>query len=191
MSSKYEKLTISAVMIALAFVLSYIKLFSLPNGGSITAASMVPIVILGFKYSTKWCVLCGLVFSALQMLAGFYPPVSNTFLAYVGVIMLDYVIAFGALGLSGLIVRRFKSDSKISFAVAGFCVMFIRFICSFSSGILIWGSFAPEEMPVWLYSLTYNGSYMSIEIAISVIVILALTPVIRRLFKMQPIKVKA
>lgn len=191
MSSKYEKLTISAVMIALAFVLSYIKLFSLPNGGSITAASMVPIIILGFKYSAKWSVLCALVFSTLQMIAGFYPPVSNTFMAYVGVILLDYVIAFGALGLSGLIAKRFKAGSMLAFPIAAFCVSFIRFLCSFLSGILIWQSYAPEDMPVWLYSLTYNGSYMSIEIAITVIVIVALTPVIKRLFKLQPVKIKA
>ncbi len=183
MSNKLEKLVISAVMIALAFVLSSIKLFSLPNGGSVTVAGMVPLIILGFKYSTRWAVFSALVYSVLQMITGFYPPVSNTFLAYFGVVMLDYVIAFGVLGLSGLISKRFKRDSKISFPVAGGIVIFMRFISSFLSGILIWSSYTPEGMSVWYFSLTYNGSYMMLELIISVIVLFSLTPVIRRLLK--------
>ncbi|HHT16303.1 MAG TPA: energy-coupled thiamine transporter ThiT [Papillibacter sp.] len=169
-----------AMMIALATVLSFVKIFNLPQGGSVTAASMVPLVLVSYRHGVKWGLATGLVHSLLQMALGFYPPPVATFSAFAGVILLDYVLAFTLLGTAAFFGRRFKSLA-LSGAVGAAVVSFFRFICSFLSGILIWESFAPENVSVWYYSLTYNGSYMLPEIVITAVVTAALLPAIQRI----------
>ena len=105
------RLTESAIMIAAATILSMFKLVELPYGGSITLASMLPIVIIAYRYGTAWGILCGLVHGAIQLLLG-----SGT-LSYVtgaasvvAVILLDYIVAFAVCGLAG-IFRNIKKQS--------------------------------------------------------------------------------
>ena len=107
----------------------------------------------------KWGILQATVYGLIQMMIGWYAPPVQTFIYFMAVILLDYVIAFGVLGLSGTISRKLGGNA-VSFAVGAFTALFLRFLCHFASGILIWGSFAPEGQPVWLYSLTYNAGYM-------------------------------
>lgn len=171
--NKTQILAECAVMVALATVLSMFAVYKLPNGGSITIASMVPIVFISFRHDIKWGLLTGLVYSGIQMILGFYPPPTPTFLYFLLVVLLDYVIAYTILGAACVFTKPFK-NRLIGVLVGTFAVTFIRYICSFLSGILVWGSYAPEDMPVWLYSLGYNGSYMIPEIIISVIAMLAL-----------------
>ncbi|MBC8584611.1 energy-coupled thiamine transporter ThiT [Youxingia wuxianensis] len=165
-----RKLTHSALMVALATILSLVTIFKAPNGGSVTAASMVPIIIIALMYNTSWALLTSLAYSGIQMLLGFYPPPTQDFISFVLVILLDYVVAFGVLGLAGVFARRFK-NKVLGACIGTIIVMALRFICHFLSGILIWTSYAPEGMPVWLYSFTYNGAYMLFEAIISVVVI--------------------
>ncbi|HAN44176.1 MAG TPA: energy-coupled thiamine transporter ThiT, partial [Ruminococcaceae bacterium] len=172
--SKTRILSECAIMAALASVLAMVKIINLPNGGSVTLASMVPVVFIGIKHGTKWGALTGLVFALVQMITGFYAPPVQNFLNFVLVIMLDYILAFMPLGLAGVISKRFKNN-YIGVAAGAFCVTFFRFIMHFLSGIIIWSSYATEGMPVWLYSLQYNGSYMGIEIIITTILTVFLT----------------
>ena len=147
MHYKTRRLTESALMIALAAVLAMVKVLDLPQGGSITAASMVPIIFVALRYGTRWGVFSALVFSVIQMIQGFYPPPTQTLFWFVLVVLLDYVVAFGVLGLAPL-----------------------RFCCHFLSGLIIWGTGDPA-VPDWLWSLTYNGSFMLPETIISAVVI--------------------
>ena len=160
MNTTTRKLTHSALMIALALVLSMIKLFHLANGGSITPASMAPIILIALMYPTKWALLTSFVYSLVQMVEGFYAPPTQDFMSFVLVILLDYVLAFGILGCAGLVARLFKDKKILGACVATIAVIFARFFCSFLSGIVIWGVYAPEGPPVWLYSLGVNGSVM-------------------------------
>ena len=153
----------SSLLIALGFVLSYISLFRLPQGGSVTPFSMLPILIVGLRHGIKWGVGSGFVYSGLQMLQQFYPPPTATVAGYISVIMLDYIAAFTVLGLSGLFKGR---QYGLLYAVP-ICLI-LRFISHFASGIIVWNIYA-GELPVWLYSLTYNGSYMGIELALTMI----------------------
>lgn len=166
-----KKLTTSAMLIALSLILSVITLFNAPYGGTITAGSMVPVIIIGILFGSKWGLLSGLVYSLLQMMTGgIVPPPTPSFFLYVLVILLDYVLAFSGLGLSGFVYGALE-NKKIAIPFSGASVMLLRFICHFLSGILIWHTYAPEETPVWLYSLLYNGGYMLPEIVISTFVL--------------------
>ncbi len=169
-----------AMMIAMSTVLSLVKLFTLPQGGSVTCASMVPLVIVSYRHGLKWGLGTAFAHSLLQMLLEFNPPPAGTFWALMGVILLDYVIAFTALGAAAFFRKPFKN--KAAGAAAGAAAVgVIRFLCSFLSGIMIWSSYAPEGTPVWLYSLTYNGSYMLPEVIITSVVTMILVPVLDRI----------
>ena len=166
-----KKLTTSALMIALATVLMWVsKLIPAPwlQGGSVTLASMVPIISVGILLGTKWGLCSSIAYALIQMMFGFYPPPTQTLINFLLVILLDYVFAFGVLGLSGVIYRA-SGEKPFSAAIAAFAVTTLRYICHILSGILIWGVYAEEGQTVLAYSLIYNGSYMIPEIIISTV----------------------
>lgn len=169
-----------AMMIALSTVLSMVTLFRMPQGGSVTAASMVPLVLVSYRHGVRWGLLTGFVHSLLQMALSFSPPPAATFPAFAGVVLLDYVLAFTVLGLAAFFGGRVK-NLAVSGAVGAIAVSFLRFVCSFLSGVLVWNSFAPEGVPVWYYSLGYNGSYMLPEGLITAAVTAALLPALERI----------
>ena len=106
--TKTKKLTLSAVLTALAFALIMVsKLLPAPwtQGGYITIASMVPIILVSVILGTKWGLASGFVFSLIQMMTDFYLPPTTTFLSFAGVILFDYVIAFTILGLADFFVK--------------------------------------------------------------------------------------
>ena len=145
-----------AIAIALATVLSYIKIFSMPYGGSVTLGSMVPILLISFRRDVKVGVTTGVIYGLVQMFLDgwFYSPVG---------MLLDYPLAFGVLGLAGL----FKKQPIIGVVLG----MAGRFVCHFISGVVFFGIYAPEGMSPVIYSAAYNGGYMLPEIVISAILI--------------------
>ena len=148
MSKTYSKTRIlveCALMIAIGTVLSNIKFFTMPNGGSITLLSMLPFVLVSFRHGAKWGLFTGFVNSCLQMIMGFYPPPASTFLYFLGEVLLDYVLAFMALGLAELFARPFKNRT-VGVAVGTFAAGFLRFMCSFLSGVLVWGNLNDGRM---------------------------------------------
>ena len=160
-----------ALLAALAVALNFVKFAPWPNGGSITAAAMAPIVLAGLMFGPGWGALTGFTFSLLQMLLdGISAPPVETVLWYILVILLDYVIAYTVLGLAGIIAKPFLKPVKGA-VVGTLAVTAVRYLCHIASGILIWGVYAPEGTPVWLYSLLYKGSYMVPEMIITTIVV--------------------
>lgn len=172
----------SAMMIAMAVVLSLITLYKFPQGGSVTLASMAPIILISYRHGVKWGFGAAFVYSLLQMILppGFYPPPAQTLIAFAGVVLLDYVVAFTMLGTAVLFGKPFK-NKVLSGAVGAAAVTVLRLTCHFLSGILIWSSYAPEGTPVWLYSLGYNGTYMLWEIIITTVAVAILVPVLDRI----------
>lgn len=170
MSKSYSKTRIlveCALMIAVGTVLANIKIFTMPNGGSITLLSMLPFVLVSFRHGTKWGLFTGLVNSLLQMMLGFWAPPVPSFLYFLGEVLLDYVLAFMALGLADVFARPFK-DRTVGVAVGTAAVCLLRFLCSFFSGVLIWGNLS-DGLPAWTYSLSYNASYMLPETILTVV----------------------
>lgn len=181
-SSRTTKLVNGGLMIAIAFVLSMITLFQMPQGGDITAFSMVPIILMSYRYGSKWGMFTGFAFGLLKMILGFqnvmYCP---TLISQIGCILLDYLIPFTLLGAADAFVRIVKNRTA-GYLLSTTIVCAVRFVCSFLSGILLWGSYAPEGTPVWIYSLVYNGSYMLPETIITILGIWLLYKTAPRLF---------
>ena len=181
-NSKTLILVEGAMLIALATVLSYIKIVEMPFGGSITL-EMVPLVVMGLRRGPKWGCLTGFVHGLIQMIIGFSNVMyCATLLSQIGCILLDYILAFASLGLAALFAGMIKGDKKIGFIVGSVCVCFLRFICSFLSGWLLWGSYAPEGMNAAHYSLVYNGAYMLPDTIIVAVVIGALAYLAPKVF---------
>lgn len=151
-----------AVMIALAWALDFVCSF-IPSpfvyGGSITIG-MLPIVYYSYRRGWIWGTGAGLVFACIQMIMGWHTPPANTLIAIVLCVLLDYVVAFAVIGIADLIARPFGKHRLVGYGVGGVAVCLLRFVCSFLSGGLLWGSYAPEGMNMWVYSLLYNGGYM-------------------------------
>lgn len=166
MNKKVIMLCESAVMIALATVLSLLKI-EWPFGGSITICSMLPILIIGYRYNLLWGCFTGVVFGIIQLLLGMSNfSYATSGIAVVTIALFDYLIAYGVAGLGG-IFRGVKNQS-VGLGLGGLLTGVLRFICHFISGITVWSGFA-NDMPAWLYSLTYNGAYMLPETVILIV----------------------
>ncbi len=171
-----RRLTETAIMLALAVGLSYVTIMRLPMGGSITLFSQVPIIIIGYRYGAKWGVSTGIIYGLLEMLLqglGNFAYVKG-FGAYLILILADYLLAFMSLGVGGAIFKKLKNQT-VALALGAFAGSLLRFICHFISGVTIWGEYADGWKSVWVYSFTYNGSYMAVEAIISIITVVLLS----------------
>lgn len=183
-SSNVRVLVEGAMLIAMATILSYIKFYELPQGGSITL-EMLPLVVMGLRNGTKWGCFTGFVHGFLQMILGFSNVMyCSTLIAQIGCILLDYLVAFTVLGMANVFAKPFK-NRFVGVTVGAIIVGLLRFACSFLSGWLLWGSYAPEGMGAVVYSATYNGSYMIPDIIILAVVIGILYKTAPRFFKSQ------
>lgn len=171
-----------ALMIAISTALGYVPIFTMPLGGSITLCSMAPLIVVSLRHGAKWGLLTGSVHGLLQMMLGlkniFY---CTTFAAMVGCALLDYILAFAVMGLACVFAAGIPNRSA-GVAVGAFSVGLLRLLCSFLSGILIWGGYAPEGTPVWIYSLQYNASFLMPEIIMTAIAAVAVMKVADKKF---------
>ena len=175
-TSRTRILVECALLLALGTVLAQIKLFRMPSGGSVTAASMVPFIMVSFRHGTKWGVITGIANCLLQiLLGGLYTPPAGTFIALVGSIAFDYAIAYIALGFADMFAKPFGKEKRTAGILFGtFMVCLIRFLCGFISGFLIWASLAADGFGAVVYSLGYNASYLVPETAITMLVMFVL-----------------
>ena len=144
------------VFVALATALSFIIVYTLPQGGAITAGSMVPILWLSLRRGPKIGLFAGAVYGVVQLIV--FPFAYNP-----AQVLFDYPFAFGCLGLAGFFQKRPIVGVIIS--ITG------RFIMHFISGV-VWFApvYAPELNP-YVYSAVYNASYLIPEMAISIFII--------------------
>ncbi len=157
-----KQLAFCAMALALAFVTSYVHLFSLPYGGSVTLFSMLFIVLVGYWYGTATGMLVGLVYGIMQFLQEPY------FLSFFQVFF-DYLLAFALLGTSGLF--RNAKHGLIKGYITG---ALLRGLSHTIGGYLFWMEYMPESFPKTLtaiYPIVYNYSYILLEGAITVVVL--------------------
>ena len=166
--NRIKTIVISAMLVALAFVLSNIKILSMPTGGSVTAFSMLVISLPGFLYGFPIALISSIVYGIIQFIYGRY-------MFSIPQVILDYIFAFGSFSLVGLFKDR-KNGLIIGFTIA--CVM--RFIFSTMSGVIFFSDYAPANMNPIIYSVIYNGSYIFLEMLLSYIIILL--PATKKLF---------
>lgn len=187
-STRIFNLVLGGIMVALGTVLSFIKPFDLPYGGSITLCSMLPIMFYGYRCGPKWGLAAGFVFSVLQLLFGLDDLKGISALMVVGSILLDYLFAFTVLGLAGMFRGKIRNNAA-AFTLGCLVTGLLRYVCSFLSGWLLWAQFMTvTDMQDFIanfvpglagasgtglaifYSLVYNGSYMIPEIVLTCVV---------------------
>lgn len=155
-----KQLVFSAIAMALALVTSMIKLFEMPLGGSVTLLSMLFIVLIGYWYGPKAGLMTGFAYGLLQFII---EPVFYT----IPQLIVDYPLAFGALGLSGFFSNR-KHGLQLGY-IAG---ILGRLVFAWLSGVIFFASYASSyNMSAPVYSLVYNGSYIFAEGIITLIII--------------------
>lgn len=163
---KVLRLTESAIMIAFATILSVIAI-TLPFGGSVTAFSQLPILILAYRYRTKWGLFAGGVYGLLQLMLGAENlRYATSALAVAAIILFDYLLAFAALGLGGLFRNKLNSQG-MEMALGGVVASAVRLLSHIIVGYFVWRVFAPEGQAPLLYSISYNASYMIPEAVIT------------------------
>lgn len=158
-----KQLAFSAVAIALAMVTSMIKLFHMPMGGSVTLFSMLFIVLIGYWYGLSGGLTAAIAYGILQM-------VLDPYILSVPQMFVDYIFAFGALGLSGLFSKSEKYGLLKGYIVA----VLGRYFFAVLSGVIFFGAYAEGSgfSGPLTYSLAYNGAYLAAEAAITIVVIM-------------------
>ena len=147
-------------MIALATVLSLLKLADLPYGGSVTLASMLPIALIAYRNGLGWGLGSGLAYGVLQQLLGLKTLTYVTGAgSVIAVILLDYIIAFTVMGLAGIFRRTpMPQAALLTVGVVFSCAL--RYICHVISGATVWAGLSIPTTAVLAYSLAYNATYM-------------------------------
>jgi len=160
----------ASLCIALSFILSYVKIYQMPQGGSITLASMLPLFMFSYAYGIAPGLIVGFAYGLLQFVQGgwFVHPIQ---------FLLDYPLAFSMLGFSGIAKKMPNSWGMPCGILIG---VFLRFICAFLTGIFFWGDGAGNQN-VLIYSAVYNGTYLIPETLICMV--LAAVPQIRHIVR--------
>ncbi|MBP5280973.1 MAG: energy-coupled thiamine transporter ThiT [Lachnospiraceae bacterium] len=161
-----------ALMLALATVLSFIRIIHLPWGGSITLLSMLPIAIFSIRRGVGMGMVVSFLFSMIQFFQGILDGLFGWGLTpgmLIACILLDYILAFSVLGIAGIFRKKGRAGWLTGIGLA----VFLRFVVHFLSGVIIWksvgalwGDFTTENY--YIYSFLYNGAYMLPELVFTV-----------------------
>lgn len=155
-----KMITQIGIAVALATVLSFFKVLTLPQGGQVDIGGMLPIIIMALLYGPEVGFLTGFIYCLISLVLDpqIYYPVQ---------VLFDYPLAFMALGLAGY----FKNNKYLATIIA----IFTRFIFHFISGVVFFGEYAKAGQSAYMYSFLYNGSYLGVD-AIICLVIISLIP---------------
>ncbi len=148
-----------AVFTAIATVLSILKIVELPYGGSVTVASMLPIVMIAYRHGVLWGLGSGAVYGAIQQLLGLKTlSYVTTWQSVLAVIILDYIVAFTVIGFAGAFRKNEKQN--VSLAAGALLACLLRYACHVISGATVWAGLSIPTQAALLYSLAYNATYM-------------------------------
>ncbi len=176
-----------AMMVALAFGLSFVKLWQMPLGGSVTLCSMLPIMLIGIKYGPVIGLGTGFVYSLTQLAQGFMEGdisyAAGEALVFIVAMLFDYIVPFTVLGLAGILGKknRWTPIAGMSAAIG------MRILCHYFTGVTIWSQWTPEGWSAWIYSAAYNGGYLLPDLAITLAVAVMLLS-IKEIRKLLDIK---
>jgi thiamine transporter len=170
-----------ALVLALAAVLNLLKVWRMPQGGTVSFV-MLPLLVISMRRGLRVALLAGVLYGVLDFLVDPFPPV------HWAQYLLDYPLAYGLVGLSGVFAgawSRAMAAGRTALATWGALLPAAalaavgRFVAHFASGVVFFGEYAPEGQPVWLYSALYN-SYVPICAALAFVGALAVLPVLAR-----------
>lgn len=179
------RISTGGVCLALAFVLSQLKLFEMPMGGTVTPASTLPIIVYGVAFGPVWGFVIAFIFSLLQLIGGWLVTPFQ--------VILDYTIGYTALGFAGFAALKADSRNKISDALGRFratsvikilvftaVAYIVRWLGSVASGVIFYSEYAADAGydSALVYSMVYNGSFLMADLAILAVVLVILYMVI-------------
>lgn len=171
-----QMLANASLSIALAFVLSCIRLYKMPQGGSITLASMLPIFLFAYAYGTAPGLFVGMAYGFLQwMQDGFYmlTPVEG---------VMDYLLAYTVLGLCGIASHFGQLSTKVKLTIGMVIGVVARAVVAITAGYIFFGEYAPAGQAPIIYSMSYNGLYLIPDTAICLLIAI---PAGERLLKLM------
>ena len=163
-------LIMASLLLALAVVLQQLRIFHMPQGGSVTAGAMVPLLIIAYRFGAGTGMLAGFVYGMLNM-------VQDPFILHPVQVLFDYPLPFMAMGVAGLFRNHIYWGTALAFS--------IRFLCHFISGFVFFGSYAPAGTSPVMYSLVFNAAYLVPEMLICCL-LLKVLPVKRLLENIVP-----
>lgn len=172
-----------AILIAVATILSLIKLYQMPSGGSVDCA-MLPVILFAVRWGVGPGLCAGAVYGVLQYFVG------SGFAIDWATIIGDYLIAYTMLGLGAGLAHGRKSGVFLGTILGGL----LRFLVHLLTGVYLWGEWMPETfwgMPMnspWFYSLLYNGSYMLLDICIVLLLFALLFKPLEKYFRAEDLK---
>ena len=158
-STNTKQLVFCAMIVALGTVASFLKVYEFPFGGTITLCSMLFVCIAGYFYGPSTGIITGCAYGILQL-------ITQPFIVYPLQVMVDYIFAFSALGLSGLFYKAKNGLLK------GYLLgVFGRYVFAVISGWIFFSEYAWQGWAALPYSLVYNGIYIAAEALLTVIII--------------------
>ena len=176
-----KSIAYAAICIAMSFALSYIKLWSMPQGGSLTLASLLPLMLYAYMFGVRKGVMTGAAYGVLQC-------VQNPWLIHPAQFLLDYPVAFAAIGLAGMFakIKKLEKLPQVQFALGAIVAAVLRFAAHVLSGVFAFSEYSTLDN-VWAYSLGYNAFvFPDIAIAIAVgVIILSVRPFISQVKRIQ------
>ena len=189
-----------AMMVALGTVLSLIKVYEAPFGGSVTLLSMAPVIFVSMRHGVRTGFAAGFVYAVLQLIlglanVGWVPDLMGKFLC----VLLDYLLPFTMLGAAGLFrnLRFFKNErtnAMVTALLGTLLVCLFRFACHILSGVVIWYALDLEwyaddpthivnQYSEWIFSIIYNAGFMVPEILETCIGVPLLMPALLKIRK--------
>lgn len=158
-STNTKQLVFCAMIVALGTVASFLKVYEFPFGGTITLCSMLFVCLAGYFYGPSTGIITGCAYGILQL-------ITQPFIVYPLQVMVDYIFAFSALGLSGLFYKAKNGLLK------GYLLgVFGRYVFAVISGWIFFSEYAWQGWAALPYSLVYNGIYIAAEALLTVIII--------------------
>ena len=174
-----------SILIAASIILSFIKIYEAPLGGSVTLFSMVPLMIISIRHGLSWGLGSSFIFSLFKLWMGagnfaYVPTVKGV----ICVIFLDYIIAYTAIGLAGAfrnlkIAKNEKTNMTVNTVLGVFFACFVRFMSHFVNGAVVWYEITKngewneyvKTVGMWLYSFVYNIAYLGPETLMTLVAV--------------------
>lgn len=158
-----KSISYAAVCVAMSFALSYLRLWKMPQGGSVTAASLLPLMLYSYMFGVRKGVFAGMIYGVLQ-------AVQDPWIIHPAQFLLDYPVAFAAIGVSGMFARFHKLDKlpQVQFVLGGIAASVLRFLAHVFSGVFAFSEYSTLDN-VWAYSMAYN-SFVFVDIAVVLVV---------------------
>lgn len=163
--SDTRSIVYGAISIALSFALSYAKLFKLPQGGSVTFASLLPLMVYCCMFGTRRGLVVCTIYGVLQAL-------QDPFIIHPMQFLLDYPLAFGLIGVSGIFMEKgvFKEKKIVAFLLGGIIAVVLRYACHVCSGVFAFADYADLDKygSAIVYSMAYN-SFTFVDMALALV----------------------